>query len=34
MTYDFSILHDLRKTRNMTIADLSEKCGVSYVALS
>ena len=34
MTYDFSILHDLRKTRNMTIADLSEKCGVSYVAIS
>lgn len=34
MTYDFSILHDLRKTRNMTIADLGEKCGVSYVSLS
>ncbi|MCX5677443.1 MAG: XRE family transcriptional regulator [Planctomycetota bacterium] len=34
MTYDFGILHDLRKTRNMTIADLSKKCGVSYVALS
>jgi transcriptional regulator with XRE-family HTH domain len=34
MTYDFSILRDLRKTRNLTITDLSKKCGVSYVALS
>jgi transcriptional regulator with XRE-family HTH domain len=34
MTYDFSILRDLRKRRNLTIAELSEKCGVSYVALS
>ena len=34
MTYDFSILRDLRKRRNLTIAELSKKCGVSYVALS
>jgi transcriptional regulator with XRE-family HTH domain len=34
MTYDFSILRDLRKRRNLTVAELSEKCGISYVALS
>ena len=34
MTYDFSILRDLRKSRDLTIAELSKKCGVSYVALS
>jgi transcriptional regulator with XRE-family HTH domain len=34
MTYDFSILRDLRKRRNITVADLSKKCGVSYVALT
>jgi transcriptional regulator with XRE-family HTH domain len=34
MTYDFSVLRVLRKKQGMTIAQLSEKCGVSYVALS
>ena len=34
MTYDFSILRELRKKRKMTIADLSAKSGVSYVAIS
>jgi len=34
MTYDFSILRELRKKRQMTIGELSEQCEVSYVALS
>ncbi len=34
MTYDFSILREIRKRRNLTINDLSKACGVSYVALS
>lgn len=34
MTYDFSILRVLRKRRKLTIAQLSKKCGVSYVVLS
>jgi len=34
MTYDFSILRELRKKRKLTIAKLSELCGVSYVAIS
>jgi DNA-binding XRE family transcriptional regulator len=34
MAYDFSVLRDLRKRRNLTINRLSEICGVSYVALS
>jgi transcriptional regulator with XRE-family HTH domain len=34
MTYDFAILRDLRKTRNLSITDLATKCGVSYVAIS
>ncbi len=34
MTYDFSILRQLRKKRKLTIARLSEMCGVSYVAIS
>ena len=34
MPYDFSILRDLRKWKNLTINALSDKCGVSYVALS
>jgi len=34
MTYNFAILRDLRKTRNLSITDLAKKCGVSYVALS
>jgi transcriptional regulator with XRE-family HTH domain len=34
MTYDFSVLRELRKKRKLTIAKLSELCGVSYVALS
>ena len=34
MTYDFSVLRELRKKRKLTIADLSAKSGVSYVAIS
>jgi len=34
MTYDFSVLRELRKKRKMTIADLSKRSGVSYVAIS
>jgi transcriptional regulator with XRE-family HTH domain len=34
MTYDFSILRELRKRRSMSITALGKKCGVSYVALS
>ncbi len=34
MTYDFSVLRGLRKKHGLTINGLSEKCGVSYVALS
>jgi transcriptional regulator with XRE-family HTH domain len=34
MTYDFSVLRDLRKRRNLTINELSKLCGISYVALS
>jgi len=34
MPYDFSILRELRKKRKLTIAKLSERCGVSYVAIS
>jgi len=34
MTYDFSVLRELRKKRKLTINALSEMCGVSYVALS
>jgi len=34
MTYDFSVLRELRKARKLTIAKLSEMCGVSYVAIS
>jgi len=34
MTYDFSIIRHLRKKLGLTIYGLSEKCGVSYVALS
>jgi len=34
MTYDFAVLRDLRKRRNLSITELSKKCGVSYVALS
>jgi transcriptional regulator with XRE-family HTH domain len=34
MTYDFTIIRHLRKRLGLTIFGLSEKCGVSYVALS
>jgi transcriptional regulator with XRE-family HTH domain len=34
MTYDFTILRTLRKKKGATIGELSQKCGVSYVALS
>jgi transcriptional regulator with XRE-family HTH domain len=34
MTYDFSVLRELRKKRKLTISDLSRMCGISYVALS
>jgi len=34
MTYDFAVLRDLRRSRNLTLAELGKKCGVSYVALS
>jgi len=34
MTYDFSIIRHLRKRMGLTIYGLSEKCHVSYVALS
>jgi transcriptional regulator with XRE-family HTH domain len=34
MTYDFTVLRELRKRRNLTILKLSKLCGVSYVALS
>ena len=34
MTYDFAIIRHLRKRLGLTIFGLSEKCGVSYVALS
>jgi transcriptional regulator with XRE-family HTH domain len=34
MTYDFTIVRHLRKKMGLTIYGLSEKCGVSYVALS
>ncbi len=34
MTYDFGILRELRKHRKMTIAELSKRSGVSYVAIS
>ena len=34
MTYDFSIIRHLRKKAGLTIYGLSEKCHVSYVALS
>jgi len=34
MTYDFSIIRHIRKKMKLTIYGLSEKCNVSYVALS
>ncbi len=34
MTYDFGIIRHLRKKNGLTIYGLSERCGVSYVALS
>jgi transcriptional regulator with XRE-family HTH domain len=34
MVYDFGVLRELRKRRNLTISKLSELCNVSYVALS
>jgi transcriptional regulator with XRE-family HTH domain len=34
MTYDFTIIRHIRKKLGLTIYGLSEKCGVSYVALS
>jgi len=34
MPYDFTILRELRKKRGMTIAQLAEASGVSYVAIS
>jgi len=34
MAYDFSILRLLRQRKGVTISELSQKCGVSYVALS
>lgn len=34
MTYDFTVLRELRKKRKLTIAKLSEMCNVSYVAIS
>lgn len=34
MPYDFSVLRELRKRRKLTIAQLSELCKVSYVAIS
>jgi transcriptional regulator with XRE-family HTH domain len=34
MPYDFTVLRELRKKKGWTVNDLSEKCGVSYVALS
>jgi transcriptional regulator with XRE-family HTH domain len=34
MSYDFSVLRETRKRQNLTINELSHKCGVSYVALS
>jgi transcriptional regulator with XRE-family HTH domain len=34
MAYDFGVLRELRKNRNLTINALSKMCGVSYVALS
>ncbi len=34
MTYDFSIIRHIRKKMGLTIYGLSEKCNVSYVALS
>jgi len=34
MPYDFTVLRELRKKKGWTVKDLSEKCGVSYVALS
>jgi len=34
MTYDFGVLRELRKRKNLTINKLSALCGVSYVALS
>jgi transcriptional regulator with XRE-family HTH domain len=34
MTYDFSILRELRKKRKLTIAKLSRMSGISYVAIS
>ena len=34
MTYDFSVLREIRKRKDLTIAGLSKKCGVSYVSLS
>jgi transcriptional regulator with XRE-family HTH domain len=34
MSYDFAVLRDVRKHKNLSITDLSRRCGVSYVALS
>jgi transcriptional regulator with XRE-family HTH domain len=34
MTYDFSVLRELRKGRGLTLAKLSALCDISYVALS
>jgi transcriptional regulator with XRE-family HTH domain len=34
MTYDFSVLREIRKRKGLTIAGFSKKCGVSYVVLS
>jgi transcriptional regulator with XRE-family HTH domain len=34
MPYDFTVIRHLRKRLGLTIYGLSEKCGVSYVALS
>jgi len=34
MTYDFSVLREIRKRKDLTINGLSKKCGVSYVSLS
>jgi len=34
MPYDFTILRELRKKRGMTIAQLAEASGVSYVVIS
>ncbi|MBE3098478.1 MAG: helix-turn-helix domain-containing protein [Planctomycetes bacterium] len=34
MTYDFSVLREIRKRKDLTITGLSKKCGISYVSLS